>query len=123
MTNFLWDLYQHHQINEARTDAKNALETAKHRSDSEVERLRNRIDTLTLTNLAMWSLMRDKLGLTDAQLENCVRELDLADGVMDGKLTVGPWNCTKCQRPNSPRHKSCLYCGHQRVATVPFPLS
>lgn len=123
MTNFLWDLYQHHQIQEARTDAKNALDAVKHRSDSEVERLRDRIDTLTLTNLAMWTLLRDKLGLTDAQLENRVRELDLADGVMDGKLAVGPWDCKKCNRPNSPKRDHCMYCGYEKTVTSPFPLA
>ncbi len=122
MTNFLWDLYQHHQIQEARADAKSAMDAAKHRSDSEVERLRDRIDTLTLTNLAMWTLIRDKLGLTDAHLENRVRELDMADGVADGKLSVGPWTCSKCQRPNSPRHNNCLYCGFQKATANPFPL-
>lgn len=122
MTNFLWDLYQHHQIQEARADARNAIEASNYRAETELQRLRDRIDTLTLTNLAMWSVLRDKLGLTDDELEKRVRELDLADGVADGKLTVGPWPCPKCKRPNSPKHINCLYCGFKRADSNPFPL-
>jgi hypothetical protein len=97
MTNFLWDLYQHQQIRDAKADARAAAESVGARADREMDRLRDRVDSLTLTNLAMWTLLRDKLGVKDEELEKRVRELDLLDGVQDGKLSAGPWNCEKCR--------------------------
>ena len=122
MTNFLWDLYQHQQIRDAKADARAAAESVGARADREMDPLRDRVDSLTLTNLAMWTLLRDKLGVKDEELEKRVRELDLLDGVQDGKLSAGPWNCEKCKRPNSQRQRRCLYCGHERAASNPFPM-
>jgi hypothetical protein len=53
MTNFLWDLYQHQQIRDAKADARAAAESVGARADREMDRLRDRVDSLTLTNLAM----------------------------------------------------------------------
>jgi hypothetical protein len=78
---------------------------------------------LTLTNLAMWTILRDKLGVTDQELERKVCELDMLDGVQDGKLTAGPWTCAACKRPNTPRRLACMYCGQERAKSSPFPLA
>jgi hypothetical protein len=88
----------------------------------ELHKMEQRIDALVLANLAMWSILREKLGVTDEELEARVKELDLADGQQDGKLRVGPRMCEKCKRPNSPRWRKCLYCGHAFAASTPFPM-
>ncbi len=118
---FLWDFYQHQQIDAARK-AQTSLEAGQEKNLREVERLRDRIDALTLTNVAMWTLLRDKLGLTDAQLEARVTELDLADGTRDSKMGLGAWKCGACTRPNSRRHARCLYCGADNPKPMVFPL-
>lgn len=91
-------------------------------ADEKMSRLDARMDALVLTNMALWTLLRDKLGLTDAQLEERVKQLDLADGQQDGKIRVQAWKCPKCDRPNSPRHRKCLYCGFENAASTPFPV-
>jgi hypothetical protein len=118
MLGVLWDLDQDRRIREAAAQAGRGSEQA----ISQVERLNDRIDALVLANMAMWTILRDKLGVADQELEQRVRELDLSDGKLDGKIRVGAWNCAKCNRPNSPRHAACLYCGHRNAVATPFPV-
>jgi len=78
------------------------------------ERLRDlehQIARLNLLNQALWELLRARLGLADADLERLIREVDLRDGVADGKMTVTPLECPRCGRISSSKHWKCLYCG------------
>jgi len=124
---FAWDMSQQREIDAltARVDASE--QTSRYVGGGggagEMERLQARVDALVLTNMAMWTLIRDRLKLTDADLETMVHNLDLADGSKDGKIRVAPWACGKCQRPNPARSVKCMYCGHQKATSQPFPLS
>lgn len=118
---FFWDLHQQRRIDENARDAARG-QAAADRARDEVARLQDRVDRLVLCNMAMWTLLRDKLGLTDKQLEYRVRELDLSDGTLDGKMRPGAWDCPKCKRPNSPKHAKCIYCGHEKAVSAPFPV-
>ncbi|GDX98461.1 hypothetical protein LBMAG48_08650 [Phycisphaerae bacterium] len=121
MLGLLWEWHQHERINDANRKASDLNASIRDRS-SDVERLQQRVDALVLANLAMWTILRDKLNVTDADLERRVQEIDLSDGELDGKVRVGPWNCTACKRPNAPRHAKCLYCGIERAGTSVFPV-
>ena len=78
------------------------------------------LNRLALIVEAMWKLVREKHGLTDADLMSRVAELDLSDGVADGKKeAAGPRNCPQCHRPNGRDQIFCLYCG-RLLWTEPF---
>ncbi len=89
-------------------------------SRTDMEHLEDRLDRLTLINMAMWSLLSEKTSLTPADLAQRVREIDLADGKEDGKLTRTLKTCRKCNRVMSPRHSKCLYCGSVDLSSDPF---
>ena len=84
---------------------------------SEVTR---RFDSLLLINMAMWSLLEEKLGLTEDQLAARVREIDLRDGKLDGRVapTELP-ECPQCGRKPQRHRPLCLYCG-QALVNDPF---
>ena len=82
--------------------------------------LEARIERLTLVNLAMWSLLREKLGFTEEILLDRVREIDLQDGVLDGKVARQTSKCSQCGRMMSARHNKCLYCGHEELVSTAF---
>jgi ribosomal protein S27AE len=86
----------------------------------DVELLKDRLEKLSLVSLAMWSLIQDKTGLTEQDLMDRVRAIDLADGVADGKVTQTVSKCVKCGRTMSPRHRKCLYCGAAELKTSAF---
>lgn len=76
-----------------------------------VKELRHQVERLSLLNQALWELIRDKAGLTDADLERVASEIDLRDGVADGKIGGGAVTCPTCRRVSNSRHYKCLYCG------------
>ena len=97
-------------------DAGNRADTA----TRTVKELEARVDRLTLVNLAIWSLLREKTGLTEENLLERVREIDLKDGVIDGKVPRQVRKCEQCGRVMSARHTTCLYCGHAELVSTAF---
>ena len=77
----------------------------------EIRELRMQLERLTLMNQALWELLRERLQLSDMELENKVAEVDMRDGVADGKLTPTAVRCPNCSRVCNARHAKCLYCG------------
>jgi len=73
--------------------------------------LDQKVDKLALICRAMWELLRDKYDLNDEILLNKVKEIDLLDGNLDGKVNIPPKTCSKCGRQVSKRHARCIYCG------------
>jgi len=119
MLDLLFDLYQQRRIDEVEDTAQDSSRKATD-FQGRVRLLEDSIARLALVNAALWSLLKDRTGLTDAALQNRVRQIDLRDGVEDGKITQTIQTCQKCGRTMAPRHKRCLYCGGERLATSPF---
>ncbi len=74
-------------------------------------RLDERIDQLLLVVQAMWTLVQEKTGLTDAELLARVTELDAKDGTRDGRITRPPVKCAKCGAAVARKFNRCLFCG------------
>ncbi len=109
---FLWDLHQQSRISdlERRVDHQ-TISAARQTSDDDLSRLQRQIDSLQLVNAAMWSILCERLGCTDQQLQDRVQAIDLADGELDGRIAQPRTVCTGCGRPISRRHDRCIYCG------------
>src|SRR5690348_13961071 len=98
---FWWDWNQHRRIN----DAADRINETRH-TISAVERdLRDRLDYLMLINVAMHSFLDEKLGVTQQDLADRVREIDLRDGKLDGKLATEAQECPRCKRVMSVKHQ------------------
>jgi lipopolysaccharide biosynthesis regulator YciM len=79
----------------------------------QVRDLEHEVKRLMLMNQALWELLRERLHLTDADLERKSTEVDLRDGVKDGAVTTTPLKCPTCGRVSSSRYWKCLYCGQE----------
>jgi hypothetical protein len=101
--------------NQAEMGAAAAGRTAARRT----EELDDRLDRTLLACEAMWSILREKLGVTDVDLVERFNQLDLTDGKLDGKVRKAPVSCPKCGRAMSRRLTKCMYCG-QPVVHDPF---
>ncbi len=86
---------------------------------TDVGALESRVERMLLTCEAMWTLLRDKLGVTDEELVRRVNDLDLSDGRLDGKVRKAPVACPSCGRAMSKKFPKCMYCG-QAVVHDPF---
>ncbi len=69
-----------------------------------------RVDRLILVVDAMWSLLKDS-GWTDEQLSERLRQIDLVDGVEDGRHTPKPTRCAKCDSMVEVGRATCAFCG------------
>ena len=118
----LWGI-SHHGSSANAVAATSSAADAKTRANQAQERsiaLEDRLDKLTLITMAVWELLREKAKLTEADLLEKVQELDLRDGVPDGKVTRGISQCPKCGRNMSPRHQRCMYCGSEKLIASVF---
>lgn len=117
----LWDLQQQRRLDELETKVSSeAVGRRAQRDELVEERLGRRIDALVLVNMALWSLMSEKLGCTDQELQDRVRDIDLRDGNLDGKVTTPPRACGGCGRTISARHSRCIYCGKDEAGGDAF---
>jgi len=59
----------------------------------------------------LWEFIREQHGLSDEQLRKKIYEIDMRDGVLDGKHQRKAVKCPSCGHTVSARHPACLYCG------------
>ena len=104
---------------QAGAEAGRAKSTAE-RAAWDMRQLEERLDKLTLTCMAMWALLKECTDLTEEDLVKKLQEIDLRDGVADGKITKQIARCPKCDRVMSPKHQRCLYCGHEKLNKTAF---
>jgi len=103
----------------AASDASSAKSAAS-QAKRDVTHIEDRLDRLALINMAMWSLIQDKTNLTEADLLERVKIIDLMDGVEDGKVTRTVSKCAKCDRVMNARHDKCMYCGSPKLVESAF---
>ncbi len=74
--------------------------------------LQARMDKLVLVTHAMWTLLSEKMGVTEADLVKRLTDLDAADGAMDGRegATTPPPRCS-CGAAICRKMNRCLFCG------------
>jgi len=75
--------------------------------------MERRYERLRLVTMAMWALLKERSGLTEADLQKYVNQVDLIDGKLDGRLTreKGIIECAKCHRRVLKTALACVYCG------------
>ena len=106
-----WELHQTRRIGSAESAAAGASRKAAS-AKQEIMGLRDRCDKLLMVCEALWSIVREKHGLTEDDLINRVNDIDLQDGRLDGRTKKDVTaRCPECDRTISRRHPKCIYCG------------
>ena len=83
--------------------------------------IEDRVNRLSMICCAMWTVVSAHSNVEDEELVRLVQELDLVDGVEDGRARVPEVrDCPQCHRPVSIRHLRCLYCGADPAPGGPF---
>jgi RNase P subunit RPR2 len=119
MLDIIWDLFQQGQINNLTGSRLSQLEKERSQdrktdaNDERVRELEQRHEQLKLVTLALWSLLRDRLGLSEAELRRYVEQIDLLDGKKDGKAPTPHEKtfCEGCNRSVIGTSAVCVYCG------------
>ena len=109
---------EHSLARDASSQANTAASDAR-RARTEAEGLTDRLERLALMTEALWTLLRDRFGMTDEELITIAHDLDLSDGKLDGRVRRVSAECAGCGRMVGKRHKRCLYCGSE-TQRAPF---
>ncbi len=95
------------------------LEQSPEAQQERIAALEEAVDRIVLASMGMWSLLRDQSpDLSEDDLLDRIREYDLIDGRLDGRLSPKAVPCASCSRMNHPRRAQCLYCS----TALPRPL-
>ena len=83
--------------------------------------LERKIDKLSLITQALWALVSEFHSVPEDALIAKIREIDMQDGVLDGKVNKGPAKkCHECGRVMNKMHNKCLYCGAAGLMDTAF---
>ena len=103
----------------ATTRAGDAARRAREAQSQAVE-VEAKCDRALLVCEALWTIIRDKFGVSEEELVQRVNEIDLTDGQLDGKVRKPKAHaCPSCGRTIAKRFPKCIYCG-QPVVHDPF---
>lgn len=94
-------------------------------SHSQVQAVAARVDQLELLCSALVELLVAKGVTTSAELRVLMQQVDLSDGVEDGRVSKNAREqsprCACCQRFLNPAREACVYCGTPMAQAVPQP--
>jgi len=94
----------------ASQDSIEAKSTAR-QAQEKVRILEENLAKALMINEALWEIIREKLNLTEDDLNSKLYEIDMRDGQLDAKNQRPITACPNCQRKVSSRHAACIYCG------------
>ena len=74
--------------------------------------LRADVEKLLMITEALWAMLKEKHGYSDEDLASRIEEIDMRDGVLDGKVAKQPPStCPECSRKVTRARTNCIYCG------------
>ena len=103
---------EHAQNYIAQASAQQARDIA-NESAMSAEKARMNSERLYMVVHAMWEVLSGNVGLTDADLDARIREIDMRDGRLDGKdaTQTVPQTCRQCGRTILSGQSVCSWCG------------
>lgn len=115
---FIWEFYQHGKVIGASADAKQAL-TKTYESSANTSSIERKLERVVLLNQAIWSLVKLQTNLTESDLMQEIKRLDMLDGQLDGKIAETK-KCSKCSTILAASATSCYQCGAQTNVNSAF---
>lgn len=118
MLDLFWEIRQQQQLSSAETTAGRA-QTKANELAARFGLMEARANKALLICEALWTILREKFKMTDEELLNRVKAIDLSDGKLDGQVRRRAMDCPKCGRTTTNRSPQCMYCGAD-VGRSPF---
>lgn len=110
MINFMWNARQQREIANVQYHAAKAKQDSG-RSAERIRDLEFSVERATLIAQALWELLRERLGTSDADLLAKMEEISARSEVQDCDAPSQPAPCANCARPLGTNAVRCLYCG------------
>jgi hypothetical protein len=113
------DIFQEIRLNDLsarQADSNSSLKKTGAELDDIVRQLRK----IALVNQALYELLKERTGINDEDLRRKVREIDLRDGIADGRRDASPLRCPKCRTAVTAGALSCPTCGATVAPKYPY---
>lgn len=82
--------------------------------------LEQKMESLLITTEALWEILKEKTNVTEEELLQKIKEIDLRDGKEDNRVAKkAPRRCPKCDRVIKKQVSKCSYC-ETSVKAKPF---
>ena len=85
--------------------------------EDRVAELEQEVGELALLSKTLMRILLEKGVCTGREIEDMMHQVDLEDGVADGRVTKNAarvaGKCPECNRPVDAHRKRCFYCGHE----------
>jgi rubrerythrin len=107
--------FNRHQLEDATWRAQDKASQVEH----QMRTLAARFERLVLVTQTLWELLREQTDLTQQQMYDKMQEIDLRDGVADGKIGKKVFECTNCGHTVAGTYSTCIYCGEPRPEQEP----
>lgn len=116
----LWDLIQQYQIGQLgqKIDRTNDDMAADAANVTAAVRLNDKVDRLMLLCQAMFELMQQTTGVTEAQLQAKLAEIHQREGLAGGLMTPKGKPCPRCGAIMPPQFGGCQFCGYRDVPSL-----
>ncbi|MDQ2085628.1 hypothetical protein RBH29_04160 [Herbivorax sp. ANBcel31] len=80
---------------------------------TEIDKLKKRIDKLSMITEGLWLIVRDELKLSDEKLKEKIKN-DLVDDSLEGSIySKAAKACKNCGNPLQADKSVCIYCGKE----------
>ena len=107
----LFEIYQNAKISQSSDLARSARDASQDAQYRVIE-LEQKTEMLLMLNEALWEIIKKSHKLNDEYLIELIREIDLKDGKLDGKVAKsGPRVCAQCGKTIQKKRLTCMYCG------------
>jgi hypothetical protein len=90
LINWIFDIYQHTQIDRARTEAAEARAALRSAGGIDAARLERALGELALAAKTLQRVLVEKGVCSHEELEAKLRQVDQEDGRADGRVPLGP---------------------------------
>lgn len=101
------------QANMARAQAETANRNANDAA-SKVAELEQKVEKTLIICEALWSIVKKSHKLEDSHLVQLMKDIDSADGVLNGRVKKSPpVVCSECNKTVQRGKIKCMYCGHE----------
>ena len=108
MGNFYTDL-RHHEKPVTNNQIRSKIVPEPEDRLNEIE---HQVNRLLLINAALYDVIKEKLGVTDEEINRKIKELDDKDLLIETKIDPPPVRkCRKCGKNLIQRRTMCVYCG------------
>ena len=120
----LWEALQTKTIldtkNEMHSRAR-AVESHTRDFRRDLEQMEQKIGLLSLICRSMWTFIQENHDISEKDLIDRIKEVDLMDGTADGQVHYRKVHlCRNCKRVINKKSNSCYYCGEEGSAETIF---